>query len=93
LADVIREVQNTLPGHISSQPPGVLLGLSQVLGNFQETVDQCWVFLQERASHGAQDGALNNLGFQFFGVRDELNRLRDRVAFLNIKVGMTKRAD
>ena len=84
--DVICEVQNTLPPGASAQPPEVFLGLDQVLGSFQDIVEQCWVFLQERASYGAQDGPLVNLEWHFRGVGDELNRHRDRVVYLNIKV-------
>ncbi|KAK0655083.1 hypothetical protein B0T16DRAFT_486747 [Cercophora newfieldiana] len=88
LVDVICEVQNALPQHTPSRPPQVLVGLNQILGSFHETVDQCWLFLEERASHGSNDGAINNLAWHFWGVGDELNRHRDRVVYLNIKLSI-----
>ncbi|KAK0634056.1 hypothetical protein B0T14DRAFT_508302 [Immersiella caudata] len=88
LVDVICEVQNTLPPGASAQPPEVFLGLDQVLGSFQDIVEQCWAFLQERASYGAQNGPLVNLEWHFRGVGDELNRHRDRVVYLNIKLSI-----
>jgi len=86
LAQVIEEVKQSLPLQPLPQSPDVPAGLSQVLGNFQQTVNECYAFLEAKASHGTRDGALNNLAYHFRGGDEELNMHRDRVVFLNIKV-------
>jgi hypothetical protein len=86
LAQVIEEVQHSLPLHPLPQSPDVSTGLSHVLGHFQQTVEECYAFLEAKASHGTRDGALNNLAYHFRGGDEELNMHRDRVVFLNIKV-------
>ncbi len=60
-------------------------GLNQILGNFEETLRDCCQLLEDKSSYGKHRGFVYNLQWYIF-VKEEVEMLRDRIAFLNIKV-------
>ncbi|KAK3389244.1 hypothetical protein B0H63DRAFT_518480 [Podospora didyma] len=81
---VMREVQGKFPGECSQQSSAAAQGLTQVLGGFQDTLAECWKLLSKRQNYSEGRGAISNLKWYLF-VKDDLDRLRDRIAFHNIK--------
>ena len=69
------------------QPSRTHGGLSRVFGNFKETLDDCRQLLERQASYGTQRGPVYNIQW-FILVEDQVNMLRDRIAFLNIKLSI-----
>jgi hypothetical protein len=59
--------------------------LTQLLGNFKETLEDCRRFLEEHSEYGDHHSVIRNFTW-FIGVEDEAIALRDRIVFLNIKV-------
>lgn len=63
--------------------------LNQILGNFEETLRDCWqLFDDQKLVCGTNQGFLYNLQW-YIRVKDEVEQLRSRIAFLNIKVSIT----
>lgn len=79
---VIHEMRGTFRGRASSQTSAASLGLTQILGDFKDTLDECWKVLEKKKP---APGAVANLRWCLLEER-EVNRLRDRIASHNIKV-------
>jgi hypothetical protein len=60
--------------------------LGQILGNFKATLEDCFQLLDDKEVFGVQRGPVYNIQW-YIRVKDEVDQLRDRIAFLNIKVG------
>jgi hypothetical protein len=55
------------------------------LGNFRETLNDCERLLDDQRYFGKRDGFVSIISF-YSQVDPEVQRLRDQIAFLNIKV-------
>jgi hypothetical protein len=62
-----------------------LKNLTRILGNFRETLDDCEKLLDNQASFEKRDGFVQNIVY-YQQVAPEVQILRDRIAFHNIKV-------
>ena len=67
-----------------SPPSDTQRNLSRILGNFANTLGECNRLLQDLAAYGENDRVFNNVQW-FYTVESEVQFLRDRIAFLNIK--------
>ena len=61
--------------------------LTQVLGDFNETLQGCFQLLDDKSVYATQQGFLYNIQW-YIRVKDDVEQLRDRIAFLNIKVSV-----
>jgi len=59
--------------------------LTQVLGDFNETLRDCFQLMDDKSVYATQQGFLYNIQW-YIRVKDDVEQLRDRIAFLNIKV-------
>ena len=66
--------------------------LNQILGNFEDTLRDCLQLLESNQSYGERKGPIYNISW-YLRVKDEVDQLRDRIAFLNIKVRSSTNRD
>ena len=72
--------------YISPDPEeGLVPAAHQVLGNFRETLNDCERLLDDHRYFTKCDGFVSTVSF-YYQVDPEVQKLRDRIAFHNIKV-------
>ena len=60
----------------------------QVLGDFRETLNDCERLLDDQRYFTKNDGFVSNISF-YYQTDPEVQKLRDRIVFHNIKVNRT----
>ncbi|KAK4185801.1 hypothetical protein QBC35DRAFT_502847 [Podospora australis] len=96
IEDLTNSLHN-LAGAIGQARRGALLsmrpstatttGFNHVLGSFTAVLEDCRRLVEHNATYGEHHGPVYNLRW-FLTVRDDIDMLRDRIAFLNIKLSV-----
>ena len=87
LGNLVSVVEQAHPGfEPASRQASTTTDLNQILGDFNELLRDCFLLLDDKSVYATQAFPYN---IQWYlQVKEEVEQLRDRIAFLNIKVYM-----